>query len=309
LNRRHFLSGLAAGGALGVLRPQELIARVAADGGLVIGHLAPAGGRMGSAGAAAARGAQLGAAEAAQAAARRGVQLRLLEASATGEAESVAAAARLTERGATVILGGFGSESALALSSFAADQGVIFLNVASAADELREQCTPTTFHVIASTAMLRDAFEIWVGEGGDRDSGAAAVEWSSELEPHGARQLNDRYRLRFNEPMSSASWTSWMAIRLAWEAHARTSGGDAREMADFLAGDGARFDGHKGLPLSFRPWNHQLRQPLYIARHGEGGDLRIEAEVPRIPDRVADPEALLDTLGGAVAGEGCLPRG
>jgi hypothetical protein len=28
-----------------------------------------------------------------------------------------------------------------------------------------------------------------------------------------------------------------------------------------------QFDGHKGAPLSFRSWDHQLRQPLYaVAR-------------------------------------------
>jgi hypothetical protein len=172
--------------------------------------------------------------------------------------------------------------------------------VGSGADGLRVRCRPTTFHIQASAAMRRDALAAWVARGGDPDSGAGVVAWSPELERYGAGQLNQRYRLRFNESMSAPSWASWMAVKVAWEAHSRTERGDPAEMAAFLASDAASFDGHRGVRLSFRSWDHQLRQPLYIARHGIDGALRVVAQVPDAAAAGAarDSDALLDTLGG-----------
>jgi ABC-type branched-subunit amino acid transport system substrate-binding protein len=307
LKRKEFLSRVAAGGVLAALAPGDLLARMTRDEGLFIGHLTPAGAPLGGLGAAAARGAQLGTAEAAGAATRLRRQVRLLESTATGAAESLAAAARLVERGATVLLGGFGRETAVALDQLAAEQGVLFLNVGDGGDELREVCRPTTFHVVASSAMRRDALDRWVQEGGDRDAGASIVGWSGSLERHGAAQLNDRYRVRFNESMSSASWAGWMAVKIAWEAYAHTRGGDAATMAQFLASDRASFDGHKGIGLSFRPWNHQLRQPLYVARHAAEGEIDIVAEIPR-PAAAATGEATarLDFIGGEPGPRRCI---
>lgn len=306
MNRKEFLSRLGAGGVLAALAPGELLSnQTRSQEGLFIGHLSPAG--PPGVGATAARGAQLAAAEVGQAAALLGRQVRLLETTASGAAESVAAAARLVERGASVLLGGFDEETAQALGDMAGEQGVLFLNVGHGSDALRDSCRPTTFHVEASRAMRRDALNLWLDGGGDPDSGAGAITWDSALERHGAGQLNDRYLVRFNEPMSPAAWASWMAVKVAWEAYTRTRGGDSRAMAEFLAGDRARFDGHKGIGLTFRPWNHQLRQPLYIARHGASGELEIEAEIPR-PAAAAegDAAALLDTIGGPVPEERCL---
>ncbi len=309
MKRRQFVGALTAGTALGILSPGSLLARAVRGDELYIGHVSPAGGETGRAGAAAARGAQLGVAELAQSrsAGRGGV--RLLEGTATGAAESIAAAARLVERGATVILGGFERETVAALDELAAEQEVLFLNVGSAADELGQRCRPTTFHVQASASMHRDALTAWLADGGDPDSGATVVGWSPELERHGAGRLNDRYRMRFNESMSAASWASWMAVKIAWYSHTTPREGEPGETAAHLVSERARFDGHKGVALSFRPWDHQLRQPLYIARHGVDGTLRIEAEVPTLaPAEVsADPEALLDTLGGPPRDTGCVP--
>jgi hypothetical protein len=49
-----------------------------------------------------------------------------------------------------------------------------------------------------------------------------------------------------------------------------------------------RFDGHKGQPLSFRRWDHQLRQPLY-ARTPAGF-----VDLPQATEPVNGP---LDRLG------------
>jgi ABC-type branched-subunit amino acid transport system substrate-binding protein len=308
LNRQQFLGSLASAGALALLSPGELLARASGRArGLLLGHVAPGGAPMGGIGSAAARGAQLGMAEIAPAAARLGREVRLLEATADGPAESLAAAARLVERGARVVLGGFEPESVSTLSRLAADQGVLFLNVGHGGDEFRQRCSATTFHIEASQAMRSDALDLWAAAGGDRDSGATVVGWSGRLNRHGARQLNERYHVRFNEMMTPSSWASWMAVKVAWAAFSRTEGGDALAMAEFLVDGPARFDGRKGIALSFRRWDHQLRQPLYIARHNQAGELVVVDEVPSVSGSAGGGnDALLDALGGPPRSERCV---
>jgi ABC-type branched-subunit amino acid transport system substrate-binding protein len=311
LNRQQFLTSLASAGVLAALAPGELLSRTSARArGLIIGHVAPGGAQLGEIGSAAARGAQLGAADLAPGGVRPGGEVRLLETTATGAAESLAAAARLVERGATVLLGGFEPDTVTTLSDLAADQGVLLLNVGHGSDELRQRCSATTFHVEPSHAMREDALGLWVDAGGDRDSGATVVSWSGRLTRHGARHLNQRYHERFNESMSPASWASWIAVHVAWVAYSRTEGGDAMAMAEFLAGAPTRFDGRKGASLSFRHWDHQLRQPLYIARRDQQGELVVVDEVPSLSGSTRGADAaLLDALGGPPRPERCVVIG
>jgi hypothetical protein len=302
LNRRDFLLSLGAGGlAAGARAPRAGGVGVGRETGLVIGHLAPPEGAGGLVGSAAVRGAQLAAADVAPAAARVGRGLRLLEASVRGEAETMAAAARLVERGASVLLGGFDSETTGALAGFAAEQRVLFLNVGYGGDELRRSCDPFVFHVEASAGMRADALRIWTARGGSAGSGETAAGWSSRLESGGAGALNDRYRIRFGEPMSPVSWASWFAARVAWSAYAGTRGGESAALARYLGATTRRYDGGKAIPLSFRVWDHQLRQPLYIVRHTPEGELEVLASVPRTRDP-DDVESALDQLGGGGRG-------
>ena len=52
-------------------------------------------------------------------------------------------------------------------------------------------------------------------------------------------------------------------------------------------------DGFKGVRLSFRPWDQQLRQPLFLAHGGVGGGIAGVAPF----DGFLHPRNNLDTLG------------
>lgn len=88
--------------------------------------------------------------------------------------------------------------------------------------------------------------------------------WHTDLERFGAAQLNARFRTRFHRDMSSLARAGWMAAKISVEAFLRAGSNDPHEFRTYLERDGVQFDGHKGLPLSFRAWDHQLRQPLYL---------------------------------------------
>jgi ABC-type branched-subunit amino acid transport system substrate-binding protein len=246
---------------------------------------------------AALQGVQLGAAEAEHTAALLRESFAVHVQSA-GQAGDAAAARRLVAAfGVHVIIGGGDGPAASALMSVADSTGVLFINVGAADDSLRARCSARTLHVLPSHAMRRRALEL-VNEG---DSAAA---WHDSLERYGAGQVNDRFRARFAGSVNERAWAGWVAAKVAWEIAQRAQRTTGAELAAFATSADASFDGHKGLPLSFHPRTHQLRQPLYVL----AGDSVI-AEVPTPRDEPdMDPAALLDRLAAPDGKVTCGPR-
>jgi ABC transporter substrate binding protein (PQQ-dependent alcohol dehydrogenase system) len=160
------------------------------------------------------------------------------------------------------------------------------------------------FHVAPSDAMISSA--------------RAAVEsslpqsfsielWHRSLERYGGSQLNDRYRARFNRAMSSPAWAGWVAVKIAWEASLRARSTDPAALVDLLEKDATQFDGHKGTPLSFRAWDHQLRQPLYAVSRNPPGE-RVVAELPDVGKvGTGSMRDQLDRFGNTAASGRCFP--
>jgi ABC-type branched-subunit amino acid transport system substrate-binding protein len=146
-----------------------------------------------------------------------------------------------------------------------------------------------------------------IGEGGmrlpgDRAAGIWALAWHHELERFSARELNGRFRRRWNAPMTETAWAGWAAVKLVGEAVVRASAADGAALVAFME-SAPPFDGHKGEALTFRKWDHQLRQPLYVA----GARKREEISGPLAPLAVlADVGGKnLDALGTAMTESRC----
>lgn len=117
------------------------------------------------------------------------------------------------------------------------------------------------------------------------DGGLVALAWAPRFERYGAPQLARRFERHAGRAMGAHDWAAWMAGKAAVDALLAPRGAAA-----------AGLDGFKGVPLSFRAWDRQLRQPLLLA-DGQG----VVATAPL--DGVLHPGNLLDTL-GADAPEG-----
>jgi ABC-type branched-subunit amino acid transport system substrate-binding protein len=143
------------------------------------------------------------------------------------------------------------------------------------------------------------------------DSHAAGTEvvrplgWHSSLDRFGADQLNQRFERRYGRKMDDAAWAGWAALKVAWEAAMRGNAGDGAAIAAYLESERAEMDGQKGWPLSFRPWDHQLRQPLYLVSTAGGTGGRVAGEVPGGERGGGDSAAALDALGVGRAGSAC----
>jgi ABC transporter substrate binding protein (PQQ-dependent alcohol dehydrogenase system) len=91
------------------------------------------------------------------------------------------------------------------------------------------------------------------------------VAWHWTWEHNGAPQVNARFdRKSGGRRMESADWAAWIAVKMVVQATLRTRSVDFGAKRDFILGD-AGFDGDKGLPVSVRPWDHQVRQAVLLA--------------------------------------------
>lgn len=254
----------------------------------------------------AARGVTLGVEEAARTGELFG---RTIELATLGSTAALGVLARAEPVAA--LIGGFDEASFGALAETASALGALFINVGCRADALRGECRPHVFHVEAGERMYADAL---AARGDDAAQATEAVLWHPTLERFGAAQLNDRFRARFatvGMGMDGAAWAGWMAVKVLWEASLRARTMEAGGIRDYLAREATQFDGHKGWPLSFRAWDRQLRQPLYLVADG-----RVVGEVPaRGADEGASSRELLDRLGGDASASACAaaavrtPRG
>ena len=111
------------------------------------------------------------------------------------------------------------------------------------------------------------------------------VLWHPGRARFGGTQLNERFRRRWHRPLTTAGWAGWMAVKIVWETTLKAGATRPDRLVHTLRDEHTMFDGHKGVPLTFRGSDHQLRQPIYIMRAGK--DAPAEAgEVPRTPERL-----------------------
>jgi ABC transporter substrate binding protein (PQQ-dependent alcohol dehydrogenase system) len=88
--------------------------------------------------------------------------------------------------------------------------------------------------------------------------------WIWSWDRHGAPQLNKRFLRKAKRWMTAYDWSAWMAIKTIGEAVQRTNSSEIKVISDYLLGNEIILDGFKGYPLSFRDWNRQLRQPVFL---------------------------------------------
>jgi ABC transporter substrate binding protein (PQQ-dependent alcohol dehydrogenase system) len=64
--------------------------------------------------------------------------------------------------------------------------------------------------------------------------------------------------------MEGADWAAWIAVKMVLQAALRTRSTEFDKQRKFIVDEGT-FDGNKGLAVSVRPWDHQLRQAILLA--------------------------------------------
>jgi len=91
------------------------------------------------------------------------------------------------------------------------------------------------------------------------------VAWHWTWERNGAPQVNSRFDKKSGgRHMEGADWAAWLAIKMIVQSALHAGSADFGKQRAFILGDG-NFDGDKGLAVSVRPWDHQVRQAILLA--------------------------------------------
>jgi ABC transporter substrate binding protein (PQQ-dependent alcohol dehydrogenase system) len=132
------------------------------------------------------------------------------------------------------------------------------------------------------------------------DAGLVAVAWHAQYERYGAPQVARRFAKAAQRAMTAHDWAAWMAGKALVAAAVAAPKGPQAAWAQVLKQ--TPLDGSKGMPLSFRAWDGQLRQTVLLT-DGQG-------VISRAPiEGLLHPTNVLDTLGGDAAEKLCkTPR-
>lgn len=94
--------------------------------------------------------------------------------------------------------------------------------------------------------------------------GLTPAGWGKPVESWAAAQLQGRFKALAGRPMRPIDYAAWMAVHAVGEAAVQLKSADAAAIRELLLSERFEVGGFKGRALSFRSWNGQLRQPIYL---------------------------------------------
>lgn len=131
------------------------------------------------------------------------------------------------------------------------------------------------------------------------DAGLVALSWSGRYDRFGAPQVSRRLAKAASRRMEAHDWQGWIAGKALVAAAVKVPKGTVAAFQKALAE--VEVDGSKGVVMSFRPWDGQLRQPLLMT---DGQAVIGSAPV----DGVLHPKNALDTIGADAPEKLCKAR-
>jgi len=94
--------------------------------------------------------------------------------------------------------------------------------------------------------------------------GLVATAWSGVFEQWGATQFQRRFNAETGRWMTPLDYAAWLAVRSIGESATRTDSADPQTLRRHMLSPEFKLAAFKGVPVTYRDWNGQLRQPLLI---------------------------------------------
>jgi ABC transporter substrate binding protein (PQQ-dependent alcohol dehydrogenase system) len=96
--------------------------------------------------------------------------------------------------------------------------------------------------------------------------GLVAVAWHRSFEEYAGQEMQNRFERYAKRSMTERDYEGWLAVHIFGEAMLRTGGAtDAKTLRNYILSDEFSIAAYKGIGLSFRKWDLQLRQPILLA--------------------------------------------
>ncbi len=96
-------------------------------------------------------------------------------------------------------------------------------------------------------------------------AGLVPTSWDGAHEQWGAQQLQNRFMQSFRRTMNARDSNAWLAMRMIGEAATRTASNEPEKLRAYLVSPDFSIAAFKGVRLTLRPWNQQLRQPILLS--------------------------------------------
>ncbi|TKT69364.1 ABC transporter substrate-binding protein [Aquamicrobium sp. LC103] len=133
-------------------------------------------------------------------------------------------------------------------------------------------------------------FRTWVPRPVAGSAGLVPSGWHPASEQWGGTQIQNRFEKAADRRMISRDMSAWIAVRTLGEAATRTQGNDFAKIDAFVRSDDFSIAAFMGQKLTFRKWNLQLRQPIFL---GDGRSVVSTSPQEGFLHQVSE----LDTLG------------
>lgn len=95
--------------------------------------------------------------------------------------------------------------------------------------------------------------------------GLQAVAWHRSFEQYAGTQMQNRFERAANRTMTERDYAAWLGMRAFGEAVTRISKTDGAAVRSYLLSKEFGVAGFKGQAMTFRLWDHQMRQPILVS--------------------------------------------
>ncbi|HEX7004100.1 MAG TPA: ABC transporter substrate-binding protein [Trueperaceae bacterium] len=157
--------------------------------------------------------------------------------------------------------------------------------------------------------QTRSYYEAWVQSAPNDENLYRGSGWEATIDAYGARELNARFRQEMGTPMDVGSWAAYQGVRILYDSAIAARRLDGQALLEYMSSPAAVYDVWKGIGVSFRPWDHQLRQSLFLVHlargEGELPQVTLVGELPALYLPRTDPLERLDQLGDLEAQSEC----
>ena len=96
-------------------------------------------------------------------------------------------------------------------------------------------------------------------------AGLTPTNWDAAHEQWGAHQLQNRFIANYHRAMNARDNAAWLAMRMIGEAAVRTRSNRPTDLLTYMLDKDFSIAAFKGLRLTLRSWNQQLRQPILLS--------------------------------------------
>jgi ABC transporter substrate binding protein (PQQ-dependent alcohol dehydrogenase system) len=133
-------------------------------------------------------------------------------------------------------------------------------------------------------------FRTWIPRPVAGTAGLVPSAWHPASEQWGGTQIQNRFAKANGRRMLSKDMAAWTAARIVGDAATRTQSAEPQKIEAFIRSDDFSIAAFKGQKLTFRQWNWQLRQPIFL---GDGRSVVSTSPQEGFLHQVSE----LDTLG------------